>query len=560
MEKNSRSNVCKYFKRSKLKMSVIAEEERDTIVRNTIQQLEDQYLQEKRFLDDNGHPLFITDLDIENNCSLGTSDIQDSLRQLREEEFMVFDNVPMGYYFDSDQNPLNVTMIVRSRIFHTIWCLTKTEVVTQAGNFRNIGDWKYVRHVKKISERNLSLHEIHRDDQYPDVQNAINENSGFITGMIDYLMNNSNFEHISNFQKMCTVETLQKLIRNQSTEGLVFVAGTGQGKSFAYQFPLVIWILMKKLTQYNKLERQEITRDALAVNCSALLLFPRTALASDQMRSFTALIQIINDYIENTIVDNHKKNFLKIKKIVEDHSEGNGEDADYLHAPDIIISTQFTLERRLSNPLCNEVFHNGIDIVLYDEVHTNKGVSGAEIAALNVRVENYSRRNVLFIGMSATIDKPDEHCQKLFALRTRPRVVQEDPALLENGQDFTIEHHLMLKPAGGRDHAGVTIESTSCLLHNRRSLRDNHDEEGVRTVDQRTKPKTISFFNSLDGAAKYEADINDYENYFGKNKVTSHLFLLQKISWCKLTVLAVVILDYYEYTDQSVQSAREALI
>ena len=36
----------------------------------------------------------------------------------------------------------------------------------------------------------------------------------------------------------------------------------------------------------------------------------------------------------------------------------------------------------------------------------------------------------LFIGMSATIDKPDIHCQKLFGLITtnqRPPIIEEDP-------------------------------------------------------------------------------------------------------------------------------------
>ena len=71
--------------------------------------------------------------------------------------------------------------------------------------------------------------------------------------------------------------------------------------------------------------------------------------------------------------------------------------------------------------------------------------------------------------MSATIDNPEIHCQKLFALiknKEKPYVISQLDT--DEMQDHTIEHHLMIKPAAGRYINGVAMESTSCLLHNRR--------------------------------------------------------------------------------------------
>ena len=499
-------------------------------VGNNIEYLEDRFIQQKKFIDTDGKPIFITDLDIERISSLDLNRIRDSLRLLSQEQYMVFDNIQQGYYFDDKGNDLPVEIIVRSRIFHTIWCITQTETVASPVNFQNVGDWKYVKHVKKIEERNIHLGTIYQDNNYPEVQKIITKIGGqFISELFDHISNNlEHFNGISNFQRRSVIITLDRLAKQTQspTDGLTIVAGTGQGKSFAYQFPLLIWILLKKLSVYEQLLHGKIKQNQLNVNCSGLLLFPRIALADDQNKGLIKLINIINDYIENSnIAQTAKKTFLKIKPPVVDHSHGTGGPESYRGRPDIIITTPSSLENRLSDPRCSDLFREGIDVVLYDEVHLHKGIAGAEITAHNVRLQNLFSKPTLFMGMSATIDKPELHCQKLFALGTSPEIIQPDEIEIENGIDFTIEHHLMLKPAGGRSHAGVALETTSCLLHNRRigGLRRWHEADGHNYDNQRItadiqnflreKPKTITFINSLDGSGKYVEDINDYENY-----------------------------------------------
>lgn len=497
-------------------------------IREIIDQLENEFILAKTFHDQDGKPKFITDLDIQKRCpSLQTNEILASLRALPDKEFMKFNNIPTGYYFDGKGDDIPVTMIVRSRIFHTVMCITQTEVITGNTRQRNVGDWRYIRNIKKVSKRDHSLHQIHQDNSH--VAKILGGPMKFFTDLLDYLMHNSKYTGISNFQKNCAISTLERLINKTAPQGLAFVAGTGQGKSFAFQLPLLIWILYKKLDNYDKLVRNKIKSEELPVNCSSLLIFPRKTLANDQNESLVELIDIINNYIEKAanIADRRKREFIKIKKPLRDHTGGDsGASRLYNEKQDIIITTPQSLENRLGDPDCSSLYSGGIDIILYDEVHLHKGISGAEITALNVRLQNFmSTTKPLFIGMSATIDKPDIHCQKLFGLITtnqRPPIIEEDPN--EPLIDFTIEHHLMLKPAAGRVGAGVAMETTSCLLHNRREegFAALHDDPGgrtqPRTVDPKEKPKTITFINSLDGSGSYVKAINDYENYFGKNK------------------------------------------
>ena len=60
-------------------------------------------------------------------------------------------------------------------------------------------------------------------------------------------------------------------------------------------------------------------KNSLSVNCSLLLIFPRTSLANDQYESLIELIDVINEFVDNNINDTDKRDFLKIKKPIRDY-------------------------------------------------------------------------------------------------------------------------------------------------------------------------------------------------------------------------------------------------
>ena len=493
------------------------------IVREIIYELESDLIKKKKFLDDNNKPIFLTNVKIQNNSTLSENEIIETLQYLldnNKKEFVIFPNLLI-----IDEQ--NVKFLVRSRIYHTIWCLYKTE--NRPALERNVSDYQYIRHIKRKPLLNHKIDDIFHDPEIQEILQWAKPHHKLIVDIIHNLKTTTKFSKMSNFQLQSTNHIIKNLSKNndnnRKANGLVLVAGTGSGKSFAYQFPLLLWILNKKINIYEKYLSGDIKKSDLHVNCSALLIFPRKSLARDQNESLIDLIEKINEFIGKNIPDTDKKEFLKIKKPVTDFGGqggtlgivyGTNSDLGY---PDIIITNPESLNKRLVNPECHPVYRNGIDAILYDEVHMWETIGGAEIAALNARLQNLFKINFkfpLFIGMSATIDNPDVHCQKLFCLFNNN---QKLPVIRQNENDdyekFSIEYHLMLKPASGRYVNGVALESTSCLLHNRRDgLKSCHDDvhDGT-TVIAEEKPKTITFLNSLNGTGKYHHDLNNYEHF-----------------------------------------------
>lgn len=489
------------------------------IVREIIYELESDLIKKKKFLDDN-KPIFLTNVEIQNNSTLSENEIIETLQYLlvnNKKEFVIFPNLLI-----IDEQ--NVKFLVRSRIYHTIWCLYKTE--NRPAMERNVADYQYIRHIKRRPLLNNKIDDIFCDS---DIQNILQWGTShhkLIVDIIQNLKTTTKFKKISNFQLESTTSIIKNLDKNNSPKGLVLVAGTGSGKSFAYQFPLLLWILNKKINIYEKYLSGDIKKSDLHVNCSALLIFPRKSLARDQNDSLLDLINKINEFIGKNIQDTNKKEFFKIKKPVTDFGGKVGGTLDQVYGtdvnlgyPDIIITNPESLSKRLINPECHPVYRNGIDAILYDEVHMWDTIGGAGIASLNARLQNLFKINSkfsLFIGMSATIDNPDIHCQKLFCLFKNN---QKLPVIMQNDNDdnekFSIEYHLMLKPASGRYVSGVALESTSCLLHNRRDgLESEHDDANNGTnVNEKDKPKTITFLNSLNGTGKYHHDLNHYESF-----------------------------------------------
>ena len=80
----------------------------------------------------------------------------------------------------------------------------------------------------------------------------------------------------------------------------------------------------------------------------------------------------------------------------------------------------------------------------------------------------------------------------------------------------TIEHHIIIKPRLGRSPLGVLINCISCLIHNRRdSLQEDHDSQ---KDNNRSRKKSITFIDSLDGSSRLTYDLNDYEWFDFPNK------------------------------------------
>ena len=489
-----------------------------TKIRNKIFEIEEALIQQKIFLDGSGNPKFITNLELENKTDLSDTQVCTAIGQLDTKEFIIFNNDMM-----LDPNS-KIKFFVRSRIYHTIWVLYKSTNRTQSKPPEfNISDFQYLRHIKRKPKLTINLHEIFQD---PDVADIFKTSKPLLTKILDHVIKVTDKKKISTFQLNSAISLIKELGQGQrsnsqiNSKGLVIEAGTGFGKTFAYQLPLLLWIINKKFNLIIKYRNGEITLKDLHVNCSALLVFPRKALAQDQFDDTNDLIGKINDFIK-TRPDAIEKTFLIINDLVPDFDSkiSSKLKEHYSAEPDIIITNIESLERRLLNPDCAVIYKNSIDCILYDEVHLWDGIRGAEVASINARLQNMfqetSQKSPVFVGMSATIDKSTLHCQKLFALmkQTKPKQIIQ----IGDTEPATIEHHLILKVRSGRSPLGAAIDTTSCLIHNRRDgLAQWHDDQhrNLSNIDQKAKPKSITFIDSLNQTGKFANKLNDFEYFY----------------------------------------------
>jgi len=230
-------------------------------------------------------------------------------------------------------------------------------------------------------------------------------------------------------------------------------------------------------------------------------------LAKDQYDELVALAERLSDKLKKQLkLPTSLRSFLKIK-VEKDFGGVDLKERTriYESSPDVIITNPDTLKRRLMNPLCTSLYQKGIDLVLYDEVHLYYGLFGANVASLNARLQNLLPWPPVFVGMSATIANPQKHCQKLFSVKNLPDIVTDREDML---RDFSLEHHVIAKPRAGRPSLGVCIDTTSCLLHNRReNIMEAH------RLGNELRPKSLCFVDSLDLTGRWVSDQKNYENF-----------------------------------------------
>ena len=425
---------------------------------------------------------FITSEKLSKASGIEETELVDILRLLQDKRMIVWDK----------------NAGVRSRTAHILFCLLNSEQLSRTQPpQRNVADLKYIRYVKQIPRYVVDLNDASVRSKFDEILNFSDlesQSARIVSAALSAL--SARFPEVSQFQLRAASQALRMLANPSSDSSLVLVADTGAGKSFAYQLPLFIWILAKKMRAYLNRHKN--------VNCSALLVFPRTVLAEDQSEVLISLAQLVEQKVKKLQLPSDFKEFLTFRIKRDFGGTSRGELAEtYGNEPDIIVTNTETLKRRLMNPVPHQVYRRGIDLVLYDEIHLYFSLHGAFVAGLNARLRTALSKPPVFVGMSATIARPEKHCQRLFALQSRPVVVTDRDDVLEKK---VVEHHVILKPRPGRPALGVAIDATSCLLHNRR--------DGVvltRTIPIEQRWKTISFSDSLDTTGRWTYDQNDLE-------------------------------------------------
>ncbi|MDG6920636.1 MAG: DEAD/DEAH box helicase [Nitrososphaerota archaeon] len=281
----------------------------------------------------------------------------------------------------------------------------------------------------------------------------------------------------------------------QERPAQVIVAGVGSGKTHGFLIPTLVSALAR-LYQGDMSARQ-----------SAIILYPRKALARDQHGVFSDVIR----EIDNPNIDYFQAHFEHYEGYSSGpHKESVKEGIERVYQrnpPAVIVTTLETLKRRLNHPLFASKVASRLSRVVIDEVHLVEGLGGGNVIRLMDRLRAASAlmrpgSTLLWTASSATVASPHAHVGMVLGLPTsKVHVIAPDEDEMET---VGLAHHVFIRPSGKISSLGALVNATSILVHNRRV------NVGRRARGDQN-PKTIGFADNLDLLGRWNADLRENE-------------------------------------------------
>lgn len=348
-----------------------------------------------------------------------------------------------------------------------------------------------------------------------------------LEGFQDFVSNKYGIkkEHVklSDFQVKCIKETLRtKFVRDYTyPKDLVMTAGVASGKTFAFLLGPLIYIL------YEKYRKERLRNYSPVVRC--LIMYPRVALSKDQYDTIRGLQESVNK--RSLYSFNLQVTIRAVPDFAGELSGGKTvyaglKDADN-KKPDIWISNTETLKRRIKNPGARGLFAGFLEFIILDEIHLYRGIEGNHVSKLMERILGrirqkayYKKHRPMFIGSSATIAHPIEHCSKIFPETSYGHIQHITASEFPSLADYGVFHHILVKAREGRSLLGTLTDLTSCVLHNRfedltkiNSLREKASKEDDIATNL---PKIVGFSDSLTVVSRWKDLVRDQEKSFWK--------------------------------------------
>jgi superfamily II DNA or RNA helicase len=273
--------------------------------------------------------------------------------------------------------------------------------------------------------------------------------------------------------------------------GSILVAGVGSGKTLAFMLPPLI-LAKRDIIDENR-------------NYGAhLFLYPRKALALDQ---FSKSLKPFAKAVGIPISQVHSEMGKHYRSLSTNGTVAKGIKAVHTaHTPPrLIISSLETLKNRIAHPIIVNKLFSRIKTVVFDEVHLQSGVQGAQAAMLMRRMKVLCSDNMTWVGASATIAKPEDHLGRLFGIDSN-KIKLIEPWSDEMQIDGVV-HHAFMRPSGLIAQGGVLSNATSLLVHHRR------DNLSIRPGPKQSKnaPKVITFADNLEILGSWNDDFRENE-------------------------------------------------
>ena len=169
------------------------------------------------------------------------------------------------------------------------------------------------------------------------------------------------------------------ILKAKEGRSYVLTTGTGSGKSLAYIVPIVDHVL-----------RNESGR-----GIQAIVVYPMNALANSQNEELGKFID--RGYPEG-------ERLVRFARYTG-QERGDARDAIRADPPDILLTNYMMLELLLTRNDDRELVRaaQGLEFLVFDELHTYRGRQGADIAMLIRRCRHAFGNDILCVGTSATM-------------------------------------------------------------------------------------------------------------------------------------------------------------
>lgn len=331
------------------------------------------------------------------------------------------------------------------------------------------------------------------------------------------------FEKLSDFQ-MRSAETVAREWVKDRSNSIVITAPTGAGKTLAFLLSPLIFCVA------------DLLRNPKQRGTVLMLVYPRNALALNQSQVIRDLAFQINQALQTKFRE--KGIGTAPPQLQEPLSDFGGMisaqggrtrlEAAYQQPPEILITNMETLKRRMMDPIFKSVSVK-LRCVIFDEIHIYEELHGTNVIYLIRRlktiVKHRTRKDLLFVGSSATIAQPNLYGKTIFSSKEESIVLTpKENELFPSGK----EHHVFLRPYLNRAPLSVAIDATSCVLHNDRKLGlvYNKQRSDVKDVE-----KALAFADSLDIVNRWHYMLQSNEKAYKLSKRFSPNYARYSLAW-----------------------------
>lgn len=330
----------------------------------------------------------------------------------------------------------------------------------------------------------------------------------------------SGFDALAGFQARAWESVLESLFTPDATHRATMVtAGVSSGKTYSFALPIMTVLVYRALLGQGGINR-------------ALVVYPRTSLVEDQYQAFSRLIAGINEELAARGLR------LLTTRPALDAGQMLGESIG-IKAPmslgavlpqvaekgiEVILTTSESLKNRMIDCRALPTYFRGVDVVVFDEIHLVEGLSGCQgiflvrrLRQLLRTLHNDPRFEPAWVGASATVAEPAEHCARALSLPlARVRHIAPDSSELERFGTF---HHVFVHTRQGKATISAVTNGLACTTHNRNdsTAHAHHLDPSAAPASPRPGaeiPKTIAFVDSLSTIGRLRFTTADNERTY----------------------------------------------